>query len=65
MFVAWGPLLVAAGGLLGAFGFGPGWPGLVLALLCGLVGLVADAGLLEAVVRTGGTLLRRVQVGGY
>lgn len=65
MFVAWGPLLAVAGGFLGVLGFGPGWPGLVLALLCGLVGLAADAGLLEAVVRTGGTLLRRVQVGGY
>lgn len=47
MFVAWGPLLVAAGGLLGALGFGPGWASFVLALLCGLVGLAGDAGLLE------------------
>lgn len=47
MFVAWGPLLAVAGGFLGVLGFGPGWPGLVLALLCGLVGLAGDAGLLE------------------
>lgn len=55
MFVAWGPLLAAAGGFLGVLGFGPGWPGFVLALCSGLVGLAPDAGLLE---RAAGACLR-------